>query len=83
MTTWFNVNRRLATDEFNEIEMDSKRLHLWGHTFYRTAFGKNCQTSFNASVGGHDFIANLRALRRKQKGPDFRWTVSGLLTARL
>jgi hypothetical protein len=74
MEVWFNFNRLITTDEFNLLEQDRLRLHIWGETFYRTAFESTHHTDFRASVGGPAFVANLRAMRRKSKGPDFKWT---------
>ena len=76
MTVWFNFNRLLSTEEFAAVEQDGLRLHIWGTIFYRTAFEKHgqCRTDFRASVGGPAFVATLRAHRRKQAGPGFKWT---------
>ena len=76
MTVWFNFNRLISTEEFGLVERDGLRLHIWGTVFYRTAFEEQGQrhTNFRASVGGPAFIATLRANRRNQKAPGFRWT---------
>lgn len=74
MRVWFNFNRLLTTEEFNLVEQDRLRLHIWGSVFYKTAFAQQCQTDFRASVGGPAFVANLRAVRRNTKGPSFNWT---------
>jgi hypothetical protein len=75
MTTWFIFDRLLTTEEFQAVEAGTKRIHLWGTTFYKTAFKRRCHTKFRASVGGADFVANLRAMRRKQEErPSFNWT---------
>jgi len=74
MKLWCNFNRLLTTDEFNSVERDGLRLHIWGTIFYRTAFDQKCHTNFAGSVGGAAFIANIRAVRRNQKGPNFDWT---------
>jgi hypothetical protein len=74
MTTWFDVNRLLTTEEFTEVERNARRFHVWGTTFYRDAFGRQRQMDLRASVGGGEFIANLRATHRGQSGPDFKWS---------
>lgn len=74
MSAWFNFNRLLTTEEFARVEADTLRLHIWGKVFYRTAFGQQRHTEFNASVGGAVFIATIRAVRRNLQGPGFNWT---------
>jgi hypothetical protein len=74
MTSWFNFNKLLRADEFEAVEQDKLRFHLWGTTRYRNAFGRPCHTDFRASVGGADFVAHLRAVRRGEKGQGFKWS---------
>jgi hypothetical protein len=73
MDNWFNFDRTLTVEEFEALEKDLLRLHIWGKAFYTTAFGESCFTEFKASVGGRSFVADLRATRRKQQGPGFKW----------
>jgi hypothetical protein len=75
MSLWFNFNRLLTVEEFQQVENDRLRLHVWGKGFYSTVFDPGHHTNFVASVGGPEFVANLRAMRRKQKErPSFNWT---------
>jgi hypothetical protein len=75
MKVWINFNRLLTVEEFQQLETDKLRLHVWGKTFYSTVFNPGHHTNFVASVGGPAFVANLRAMRRKQKdGPGFDWS---------
>jgi len=73
MKNWFNFNRAVSVEQFNAIERDELRLHLWGTAFYVTAFNDKCETQFRASVGGANFVQSLRAVRRGQKDPGFNW----------
>jgi hypothetical protein len=75
MKLWFNFNRLLTVEEFSDLEADRLPLHVWGKSFYLTAFDQPCHTYFVGSVGGPPFVANLRSLRRNQKErPGFDWT---------
>jgi hypothetical protein len=74
MLIWFNFDRTLTAEEFEAMEKNQLRLHLWGKAYYTTVFGQTCHTDFKASVGGGDFIADLRAIRRNHKGPGFNWS---------
>jgi hypothetical protein len=74
MKVWFNFNRLLTVEEFAAVEADSLRLHIWGKAFYKTAFGEQRYTIITGSVGGADFVANLRNMKRKKEGPPFNWT---------
>lgn len=73
MDYWFNFDLALDAAEFQALENNQVRLHLWGQTFYTTAFGERCYTEFKASVGGPDFVANLRATRRNQTAAPYKW----------
>lgn len=74
MVVWFNFDCLLDTEQFNLLERDGLRLHIWGQTFYRTVFEQQAHTDFRASVGGPQFVANLRAVRRQLPPPEFQWT---------
>ncbi len=52
--------RVLTAEEINDIELGSKRFHLWGIMRYRDIFKENRTPKFSFSFGGPDFSKAMR-----------------------
>lgn len=73
MFSWFYCPRTLTADEVENIATNRWRLHLWGETSYRDAFGVRHITQIRGSVGGRPFAESMRLAIEGKKGPAFRW----------
>lgn len=50
----------LTRNEIDDVELGTKRFHLWGYMRYRDAFAQNRITKFSFSFGGPDFSRSIR-----------------------